>query len=518
MNTKEVDGLKLFNKIKYVTEFIFMFCFSILLYKVITVKAYKGFWHGGFIFMAIVFEVLLLFNIIYNCKKDKDKIENMFLNFAIPIGILFIVFMIPTHTPDASSHIWKAYEVSNGIFFTKIDENGDSTTTVPKFLACYSFFTANWKYSDIENTLKSSMAFDYKITTEEVDSSAESYHFILYIGFAIGFAIARMIGLNIFLGIYLAKTINFIIVLAFGYLSIKLMPFGKRILVTYLMLPMMMQQLTAISADSITNIFIVLLITYTLHLAFKDERLTKKEIMIFMVFAGFLGIVKLVYAPMLGVGIILAKRRKDLSIKQKVLFGLVAVLICLATGMIWHNIGTNYKNNVSRGYLEREGVNSDKQLEFILSNPLKLGSIFVTTLSEKGDIYFSSMIGDYLGIMWIRVPTFLIVLYCFVLFFAIVSEENEKTLDKVEKIWIILLSIIMIIMILIGLYLVWTGVGEYCIEGVQGRYFLPILILVLLVFCPNEKYWDVKKTNVVITASAAIIDILFIIPVIQNFL
>jgi len=175
--------LNLFNKSKYITEFLIMISFSLCLYKVITIKAYQNYWNALFIALSIITGILLIANMIYNCKKDKDKIENMFINFVIPVGILFIVFMLPTYTPDASAHIWRAYEVSTGTKFTKIAEDGSSKTTVPLILS-ESGENEIVTYELLENTINSEDAQDYGKTIQ-IDTPSKGYSNLLFEGYAV---------------------------------------------------------------------------------------------------------------------------------------------------------------------------------------------------------------------------------------------------------------------------------------------------------------------------------------------
>ena len=107
---------------------------------------------------------------------------------------------------------------------------------------------------------------------------------------------------------------NYILVLVLGYISIKKIPFGKILLAVYLMIPMMLQQATAISVDSLMNAIIIFFISYILSLMFNNENLKKKEIIILLVLSAFIGLSKVTYIPLLGLGLILLIRKKDLKI------------------------------------------------------------------------------------------------------------------------------------------------------------------------------------------------------------
>ena len=188
--------LDFFNKFRYPIEFIVFIILSIQLFKLITIKTYQGYWSKNILIGIVLSGLLAVFILIYNCIKDKNIIEKMFLNFAIPIGIFFITFMLPTYTTDACSHIWKSYEVSEGIFFTKIDENGESKTAVPEVLSKYRENVVT-KYDILEEAIKNDASYDYDKKLPE-DSPSKEYCFVFYVGYAIGFFVARIVGLNLF--------------------------------------------------------------------------------------------------------------------------------------------------------------------------------------------------------------------------------------------------------------------------------------------------------------------------------
>lgn len=60
------------------------------------------------------------------------------------------------------------------------------------------------------------------------------------------------------------------------------------------------------------------------------------------------------------------------------------------------------------------------------------------------------------------------------------SGNSESRSFKYEFITCLAVSLVITIMIWSALYLMFTSVGSISIEGVQNRYFLPLLILVIL--------------------------------------
>ena len=518
MKKMKKNLIKIFDRIKYILEFIFSLFFIISIYKIITIKNYEGYWSRKILVYLLLFGIITIIIIVYNCIKDRNKIEKMFLNFAIPVGLSYIIFMLPTYTPDAGAHLWKAYEVSEGTLFTEIDENGKSYTAVPEVLSTYRETTLT-KYNILNELFSKSEAFDYNKTTN-VDTPAKIYNFIYYIGYAIGLAISRILSLNLFIGVLFARIINFIIFLSIAYISIKIIPFGKILLATYLMIPMMFQQATAISADSIMNIMIILFISYTLYLAFKKERLKNKEQVIILILSIFVGISKLTYIPVLGIGLILIKHRKEWSLRRKILIGLLAIIVCFGSAFISNRISSRYSNTIAiENYLKENGVNNSEQIKGIINNPVHfIKVLFWNNLNVNGEYYLYGCIGQHMGWLTILFPTIYIFLYILLLFAAVFVENNEEVLNLPEKIWMTSLGIIMALLVVTGLYIEHSRVGSDIVAGVQGRYFLPIIVLPLLCICKKNNFIKIKQPNILIPLWAFVINLLFIGKIITFFI
>ena len=118
---------KIIYKIRYILEFVFSLITCVGIFKLVTIKNYMGYFDKKYLALTVIYAILTLACIIYCCYKDKKIIEKMFLTFIIPIGIMYIAFMIPSHVPDELPHMIKAYEVSQGILMTPIEKDRNFT-------------------------------------------------------------------------------------------------------------------------------------------------------------------------------------------------------------------------------------------------------------------------------------------------------------------------------------------------------------------------------------------------------
>ena len=104
------------------------------------------------------------------------------------------------------------------------------------------------------------------------------------------------------------------------------------------------------------------------------------------------------------------------------------------------------------------------------------------TLNLNGSNYLLSLFGADLG--WGEliklhsiVPYALLGIY---LFTAITDNELKGKFKKYQIVWISLIVLAIVGLIFTSLYVQWTTIGQTSIAGIQGRYFLPILPLVML--------------------------------------
>ena len=74
------------------------------------------------------------------------------------------------------------------------------------------------------------------------------------------------------------------------------------------------------------------------------------------------------------------------------------------------------------------------------------------------------------------------------LVFIIIVDQNKKRLKEYERWWIAFLTVGVIALIFTSLYVQWTPVQNEVINGIQGRYFLPIILMVALLVQNKIQY------------------------------
>lgn len=141
--------------------------------------------------------------------------------------------------------------------------------------------------------------------------------------------------------------------------------------------------------------------------------------------------------------------------------------------------GVPFFHNLSETFNQ---VDHQRQLGFILANPVEYISILALTLKDQWMNLVYSGIGV-LGWLNVILPFWYYVFMIFAILTIAISENPEKIFLNL-KMKALILSVITLTAILIFTisYLTWTPVGKTTIDGLQGRYFIPFLPLIFLMF------------------------------------
>ena len=450
--------------------------------------------------------------IIFNIKNNKKKVEKIFISFLIPVSLLYVFFMVPTYVPDENAHVWKSYEISTGKLITPIQEDGTANSDIPVFLSHYHVNNVN-KYSKLEEAKR--IETDYNDLTV-VDNPARSYPTILYAFSSIGFLIARILHLNGMFGIYLARLFNTTIFLILGYYSIKLIPFGKKVLGVILFLPMMLQQGVSVSADSFINSITMFYIAYVLKKAIDDEKINIKQMILITIMSIIISISKITYVPIIGICFLFITK-KNMSKKAKSIFIPIVIISSIVAALGYYVFMQQYPSSqATKIYLETNNVNQAEQIKNIIHNPKIVVKVLINSI--LGNEYIEQMIGISLGWLDIGINSMYITLFLILLVLSPFLDKNEKQLEKWQKIWIWLISIAAYCLVFIALYIGWSPVGSLVVLGVQGRYLLPILPLVLLAFCQKESNIKIKNINIYLPIILTILNLLVTYQIFSFFI
>lgn len=429
------------------------------------------FYLNSFTVITLIVGVMLIcgFAFVFS-KLKKLKMEQKFLIIVPILGILYLASFPFTAVPDEFNHATRAYEISNGYLtsrnYKKIVGN--------KLDSSISKVFSNKNYNELINNFK------YKTTGKKVKYSFANtalYSPISYLPQSFGIFISRLLTNRILLQLYFGRIFNFLAFLVLMYYSIKLIPFKKSIMFLIGMLPVVFQEAISLSPDAFTISVVCFLISYVLYLKDGRRKVNSKDIVILSLSSVVLSQLKIVYLPIC-LFIFLLPTDKFKSKKSKYITLVSIFFASVLASLIWLKISSPYLKVQS---------DSNQQLTYILTNMVRYFGICTSTFINLSREWMYDMFGRSLGYYTVIVPSFLIfgnIIYF--IFETLIMENKRENLKKWEKLFILLIIIVIIGLIFTSLYLQWTPYKADLVKGIQGRYFTPLLILIALVLS-NKK-------------------------------
>ena len=132
----------------------------------------------------------------------------------------------------------------------------------------------------------------------------------------------------------------------------------------------------------------------------------------------------------------------------------------------------------------------------IIKNPFRYMVVMFRSVNVNGQVWLSNLLGMSLGAFIFNLPSVLFFV-TFTVMILLFAQRNEILKLRMFDRWIFAFVFLIIsVLILTSLYMQWTTYGADVIDGVQGRYFLPILLLLAVVFCRKD---SLKKYPVLVS-------------------
>lgn len=439
--------------------------------------------------IALGLSVLIIGLSLFIYTRKSITPEKLFL-YTVPfMCLLFLVIMPMYRGHDENRHMLRIYEISEGHLLTEVHDNVVGTP-LPKVVidGTGKYWREEMTYNDILDLKDTKIDYsDKKITNMD---TVAIYSPIQYIPQAIGMVFSRLISDNLLLMLYVSRLFNLIVCAILLYLSIKLIPFGKLLVYLIAILPLSIEAFSTMSPDGITISLSILLIAYILNIIFKKDKVVqKKDVIIISIMSVIIALCKIVYVPLVA-AILLIPSSKFKSKKSKILISTLIIGISVIANLIWFKISTNYLAIISGG------SSTDKIIN-VLTSPISYLRMLLYTINYNGSTYMERLFGSVLA-MGEFVKLYFIVPFIFSMFFLFESATNKelkKRFSKFQNIVIFLIILIVIGLVFTSLYVQFTDETSMTISGVQGRYFIPILLLIGLLLGNLKIYNDYDEKN-----------------------
>lgn len=305
---------------------------------------------------------------------------------------------------------------------------------------------------------------------------------LAYLPHVVGYWLARLVTDSPWATIALMRVFGVVAYGAIVYLAIKMLPFTKWLLFAIALSPNSVFVNTLVSADTMTISLSFLFVTMVVRFCGSGFKVQRSDWLLLGFSLCALGLLKLPYACLgLLLFLIVAVNRGfrgRASLSRFVAIGVA----CLALLFLWQSCVSGVESYTIWGDI---GADSAAQMQFMIAHPL---SAFKAILS--------AFVCDSFGLFH-QVPNFPVWPIIALFFCALLVEARERIVVEHRKgIACVFLAVSMLgcLTVCAALYLTFTEVGVSKVDGVQGRYYLPFLLLALIslyLLCscadPNEK-------------------------------
>ena len=453
--------------------------------------AWRSNGQGGFFVFAIVLTLvsISIFWGVWLMRKKNVAICKQFLFVGVIFGVLFILLLPPGQAPDDINHFRRAYGITDGIIVAseKVGETEAVGSNLPVEAGEFEDYPSSGAYERVGEALSQG---DSGEKAEQAYTNTALYNFLCYLPQAFAASIGRILGMSTMGIAYLMKIFNFVVWILLTYFAIKLIPKFKKVVLFIALLPITLQEATSMAPDALTIGLGLFLVSYVLYLAYghKEKAMSRGELAVLYVLAILIGFCKIVYFPLVLLYLVIpdrmfgGKKRKWLHLG--IIFGVSLVL-----NLLWLMVSSGMLIEFN------PGVNSKEQLMMIIKNPLRYLVVMFNTVNAHSEFWLSNMLGMLLGAFSFNLPNILFYMSFAVLVILFAQRDERIEMQKYDRAVFILVFLLILALIFTSLYIQWTAVGAALVDGIQGRYFLPILLLIPIMMSRKNN----KKTVTLIS-------------------
>lgn len=426
---------------------------------------------GGYQIAFFLFLLMMIYLvIIYTYSMGKElKPEAFFLMSVIPISVAYFILMTTMSVPDVKAHFLASYRLSNILlnkepWIGRIDDINYYQTMTDKNPDMRDILIVK---SNIDLWARNTDLIEWPY----IANLMEYYSIFCYLPQVLGLCLGRLMGLGSVLTVYLGRLCMLITYIFFGFNAVKKTPIGKFIFAAIPLLPMSLMLSSAISYDPLVLICTLNFLACSLKLCHEPE--SRSALRECMVWAFFVGSVKgggyLILLPIVLIFIFRSRKRAWVNAGAVIGSGVISVFlfdVILPAGTKLFQFG---------------GEASDKlYASYALEHPLKYLEMVFETYLVRADALLINIGGTHLALLENTIPASVIIGFISIIGLYSIYEKDSMQLsykDKRVLIFIIFLGFFFTPVMLLS----WTDVGSSIILGLQGRYFLPFLPLIMIV-------------------------------------
>lgn len=417
--------------------------------------------------------------------KKLFKIENIFLISALVWGVLFLLVNPPFQAPDEPEHMFKMWGYTEGSFRFKIKDGWAGQTLPESFNVLYQVYD-NYRMSidpvPFENTIKASALALDKNNTTFVRFTPSSYTPVSYFPSFIVLWVMKIFNASPIFMMYILRFCSLLVYLALVYTAIKITPVKKFMFLIFSLIPLCVYQAASITTDSIAFGALLILLAYTLKLAFDDKikQIKTAQKAIWIGLCVITGILKFSYLPLMLVYVLIPHEKFNTK-KDYLKTFLTAFLISTAVVCVFLVL-TMSNSAITKYAYENHLLPPLEVLKNTISHPVNYIFMVLKTVKYLFWAMSQNMISS-IGVRFAMIPPLHAFLFWLLLILsAFYKTDNEKNISfSIKQILLVLTGVLLSFFIMITAVHLIYQTKDY-ILGIQGRYLTIFIPFILTLF------------------------------------
>lgn len=360
----------------------------------------------------------------------------------------------------------------------------------------------------------------------------------LYWAQTLGVTLARILGVNYSTLILMGRLSNLLMYVALCWLAVRRMPFFKTLMAVIALTPVPLQLAASFNYDPLVIGLCFLFTATVLDLAYSRERVRKRDTAILALLAAFIAPSKTVYILVVALCLIIPAEKfggmKKAAVNMAVV-ALAAVVMWLAYNQSVVEMARDYLSTyipqlavteevktesepdveIKPGQTEHLGVeilqveteqkdeiiiwqgtdekgnyvNGDSSqyftLSYILAHIPQTVKLIVNTLQENTELYIRQIFGGIFGeviLSPVKLSWLYVIAVMAVVFASALLPQGESLQYRGARKWWGLAIALAVAALVCAAGIMWTPVNYTTAFGIQGRYIIPVLPLIVLFF------------------------------------
>lgn len=501
----------------------------------------------------------------------KAKVHNAFIFLALGLGFIFSIFTPLRGAPDEYTHMGMSYYQSNLMMGIE-DSYQDGKLMMRECDYGDTYYPASSTAFELKEIYDGLFKSD-EGKTELIPvwtRWSEGYFPPLYWAQAAGITIARLLGMGRVQMYIMGRLGNLVLYTALVYFAIRRMPFFKTTMAAVAFTPIAVQLAASFTYDAFVIGMCFLFTAIVMDLAYRKERVTAADTVKLVVLSALIAPAKAVYVAIVALGLIIPW--KKFGSKKKYILNIV--LILAASASMWLAFNQTFIAQVKESLFPQTAAeqqltaeaaaeaestadtvtvvadaivtevvsveaaaqaeptpqptpapapeddlleNGDSRYLFsagyILTHIPQTVKLIVNTIQDNTALYIYQIFGGILGevilspvhINWLFVMAVMVIVYLTTL------KQQEETLQYkgVSKWWATVVAL-GVVALFCTACITWTPVNYETVFGIQGRYFIPVLPLLVMALS-GENITIKKNIDKILLFALAVVNILIIL-------